>query len=91
MDKITLDFAGLTREQISEIQSLVDTKLVAFRRENERMRQYLSVRDPNDAFEVYMKNAKPTTSRVEVWNAAVEWCKEQAKVEAAQALADKEI
>lgn len=48
MDKITLDFTGLTREQISEIQSFVDTKLVAFR-------------------------------------------KEQAKVEAAQALADKEI
>lgn len=67
--KTTFEFEGLTEEQISKIQSLADT----FCKENEMMKQYFSVKDPKEAFKVYMKNAKPTTSRAEVWQAAIEW------------------
>lgn len=69
MAKNTLEFAGLTEDQISKIQLLADT----FCKENEKKKQYFSVKDPKEAFEAYMKNAKPTTSRREVWDAAIEW------------------
>ena len=69
MVKTTFEFAGLTEEQISEIQSLAEK----FSKENEKKKQYFSIKDPKEAFEVYMKNAKPTTSRKEVWDAAIEW------------------
>ena len=69
MSKNTLEFAGLTEDQISKIQSLVDT----FREENEKKKQHFLIDDPKEAFEVYMKNSKPTTSRAEVWQAAIEW------------------
>ena len=69
MSKNTLEFAGLTEDQISKTQSLIDT----FREENEKRKQCFLVDDPKEAFEVYMKNSKPTPSRAEVWQAAVEW------------------
>lgn len=62
-------FEGLTEGQISEIQSLAEK----FSKENEKKKQYFSIKDPKEAFEVYMKNAKHTTSRREVWGAAIEW------------------
>lgn len=55
MAKNTLEFEGLTEDQISEIQSLADT----FRKQNEKKYFHFSVEDPDDAFNVYMVNAKP--------------------------------
>lgn len=68
MAKNKLEFEGLTEDQISEIQSLADT----FRKENEKKNYHFSVEDPDDAFNVYMVNAKPVHYR-DVWHAAIEW------------------
>lgn len=73
MVKNTLEFEGLTEEQISKIQSLADTFRKENEIENERKRLYLSYKDPNDAFTVYMQNAKPEIQYSDVWQAAIKW------------------
>ena len=73
MAKPTLEYAGLTEEQISKIQSLVDAFREENEIENERKRLYLSYKDPNDAFTVYMQNAKSEIQYSDVWQAAIRW------------------
>lgn len=73
MEKISFNVAGLTKEQIAEIQSTLDNRLNKMREENDRALRYLKEADSKQAREEFMKNAKPTVTRVETWDAAVRW------------------
>ncbi len=53
----------------------LEAKANVFRKENERVNKYLQAGDAVAARTVFLENSKPTTSKIETWDAAVRWAR----------------